>query len=207
MSEINGESTGLFVTKHILTGGIYGWCYTIGNLISNNPEFKPSYYKGVYITKVWISLKKIAFANHWAVVFKLSNGKYGIVQFDTSGKIGLSDTYNSLEEASLKTWGGLGNRVRLSCYGSCYRNYIDWVESFYGKHTYVLGSHDCQNFAREVVEDLTDKTVGVWPIEDGPTFGQRNVPDLDQIAKDSGSFAATFCAIHPFYWLGRLFAD
>ena len=45
-------------------------------------------------------------ANHWAVVYKLSNGKYGITQFDTTGKIGLSDNHDTLEEASRETWGG-----------------------------------------------------------------------------------------------------
>ena len=102
---INGESYGSFITKYYLSGYIYGWFYVIGQLVSVNPEFKPTYYKGVNIIKVWIVLRKIAFSNHWAVIFKLSNGKYGIVQFDTTGKIGLSDTYNSLEAASMETWG------------------------------------------------------------------------------------------------------
>lgn len=186
---------------------MYGLCNFIGQRISAHPKFKPTYYKGVNIIYVWIALKKIAFANHWAVIYELSNGKYGIVQFDTTGGIGLSDNYNTLEEASMKTWGGLGKRVRLSCYGSCCRNYINWVESFYGKHTYFLGFHDCQNFAREVVEDLTDKTVGVWPIEDGPTFGRRNVDSLKEIAEQHGGFVAGFAAINPFYWTARLFAD
>ena len=204
---INGESVSSFAIKNCLTSGTYGFCYCIGQLISAHPKFKPSYYKGVNIIKVWIALKKIAFANHWAVIYKLSNDKYGIIQFDTTGGIGLSDTNNTLEEASLKTWGGLGKRVRLSCYGDCCRNYINWVESFYGKHTYILGFHDCQNFAREVVEDLTGKTVGVWPIEDGPSFGRRNIDDLETISKDAGGFWAGMAAINPFYWAARLFAD
>ena len=193
-----------------LTSGLnnaYAFSYGLGQLLSAHPEFKPSYYKDAYITKVWIALRKIAFANHWAVVYKLSNDKYGIVQFDTTGKIGLSDKYNTLEDASLATWGGLGNRVRLSCYGSCYVNYINWIESFNGVHTYFLGLHDCQNFAREVVTDLTGKTVGTWPIEDGPTFGKRNVPDLDDIATQTNGFVASLCAIHPGYWIARLLAD
>ena len=103
--------------------------------------------------------------------------------------------------------GGLGKRVRLSCYGSCCRNYINWVESFYGKHTYILGFYDCQNFAREVVKDLTGKTVGIWPIEDGPTFGERNIDDLKTIADNSCVFVAGLAAINPFYWTFRLFAD
>ena len=146
-------------------------------------------------------------ANHWAVVYKLSNGKYGITQFDTTGKIGLSDNHDTLEEASRETWGGCGQRVRLSCRGSCRRNYIKWIKSFYGKHTYVLGFNDCQNFARKVVVDLTGEGVGVWPIEDGPTFGRRNVDDLDQIANQSNGFIAGIVAINPFYWLARVIAD
>ena len=207
MSRINNEDIGSFIATNCLTGGVYGFCYGIGNLISAHPEFRPSYYKGVNIIKVWIALKKIAFANHWAVVFELSNGKFGIVQFDTSGKIGLSDTSNTLEDASLKTWGGLGNRVRLSYRGTCYRNYINWVERFYGSHQYVLGFNDCQNFAREVVEDLTGEWVGAWPIEDGPVYGSRNVPDLDEVANRSNGFIAGLCAVHPGYWLARLLAD
>ena len=83
---------------------------SIGEIFTGNPKFKPSYYEGVYITRVWISLRKIGVvvdfgANHWGVVFKLSNGKYGITQFDTTGKIELLDNYNSLEAASLQTWG------------------------------------------------------------------------------------------------------
>ena len=105
----------------------------------------------------------------------------------------------------MKTWGGLGKTVRLSCYGDCCRNYINWVKSFYGKHTYILGFHDCPNFAREVVEDLTDKTVGVWPIEDGPSFGRRNIDDLEKISKDAGGFWVGMAAINPFYWAARLF--
>ena len=207
MERINNESASVFFTKNLFSGGLYGWCVGIGNLISSNPEFKPSYYKGVNIIRVWLGLKKIAFANHWAVIYKLSNGKYGIVQFDTTGKIGLSDTSNTLEDASLKCWGGLGNRVRLCCYGSCNRNYINWVERFYGPHQYILGFHDCQNFAREVVRDLTGKRVGVWPIEDGPTFGQRNCPNLDEVANRSNGFIAALCAIHPGYWFARLLTD
>ena len=179
----------------------------IGDLLSANPEFKPTYYKSTYIVEVWIALKKIAFANHWAVIYKLSNGKYGITQFDTSGKIGLSDNHNTLEEASRKTWGGLGNRVRLSCYGSCYVNYIDWVERFYGRHTYILFLNDCQNFARKVVEDLTGKTVGVWPIEDGPKFGRKNIDDLEDIRRQNCAFVAGMAAINPFYWFARALAD
>ena len=90
-------------------GYLFKW---VGSLKSANPEFRPSYYENVDIIYVWIALRKLFGANHWAVVYKLSNGKYGITQFDTTGKIGLSDNHDTLEEASRETWGGCGQRVR-----------------------------------------------------------------------------------------------
>ena len=88
------------------------------------------------------------------VIYKLSNGKYCIVQCDTTGKIGLSDAYNALEEASLKNFG-------------------NWVESFYVRHTYIFGFYDCQNFSREVVQDINGRKTGILAFEDGPTFGKK----------------------------------
>ena len=75
---------------------------------------------------------------------------------------------NSLKDASLLTW-GRSDTVRLR-YGSCYYNYNRFVESLYWNHWYILGSNDCQNFARRVVNDLIDKSVEVFPIEDGPKY-------------------------------------
>ena len=49
--------------------------------LKNNPKFYPSYLNDdIYISYVWLTLKRLKFVNHWAVVFKLSNYKYGIVQ-------------------------------------------------------------------------------------------------------------------------------
>ena len=169
------------------------------------PKFRPSHnetkYKNAYIIYVWVSLRKIGGPNHWAVVFELDNGKYGIIQFDTSGGIGLKDTYDSLEEASLATW-GLGGKVRLSDYGSCSKNYKKWIESLYGRHTYCLFFHDCQNFTREIVEDLNGRWVGAFPIEDGPEFGDKSM-DLSEINRQAGPLVTTLCALNPGYWLGR----
>ena len=188
-------------------GMLYCFTDSIAKLCAKYPKFQPSNYKGAYIVKVWVALRKIFFANHWAVIFKLDNGKFGITQLDTSGNIGLSDTYNSLEDASSRTWGGLGNRVRLSCYGSCCKNYINWINSFYGgKSFYQLLIHDCQNFAREVVFGLNGKLVGVWPIEDGPSFGKRNIPDLDEIANEA-KYATPLVVLNPVYWIARWLAD
>ena len=173
-----------------------------------HPHFRPSNYKdnykNAYITYVWISLRKIYGPNHWAVIYELDNGKYGIIQFDTSGGIELNDCNNSLEEASMRTWGS-GGKVRLSCYGSCYRNYNNWIENLYGRHTYCLFFHDCQNFAREIVNDLTGKSVGAFPIEDGPEFGDKSF-DLSEINRQGGPVAATICAVNPFYWVARWIA-
>ena len=95
----------------------------------------------------------------------------------------------------------------MSCYGSCCRNYIDWINSFYGgKSFYQLLIHDCQNFAREVVFGLNGELVGVWPIEDGPSFGKRNIPDLDEIAKEA-KYATPLVVLNPVYWIARWLAD
>ena len=189
-------------------GDMFGDLFkSLGDKTSAHPEFKPTYYENVDIIYVWIALRKIVGVNHWAVIYKLSNDKYGITQFDTTGKIGLSDDNNTLEQAAQKTWGNLGQRVRLSCYGSCKRNYIKWLEQFNGKHTYILGLNDCQNFARKIVEDLTGNWVGVWPIEDGPSFGKRNVEDLNEIANRTNGFFAAITAMNPLYWLARGIAD
>jgi hypothetical protein len=176
----------------------------IGKFCSAHPKFRPELCgKGLYITYVWVSLRSIAVANHWAVIFKLSNGKYGITQLDTSGGVELLDNYGSLESASWKTW-GQRDHVRLSCYGSCYESYDRFVKSLLGTHVYILGLHDGQNYAREIVKQLTGKVVGVYPIEDGPKFGQKNIPTLDKIADEAGP-AVVFAAINPFYWIARAF--
>ena len=185
-----------------------GFWQDIGDALSANPKFKPSEYdKQTCVERVWIGLKKIAFANHWSVIYRLSNGKYGITQFDTSGGIDLRDDFNSLESASLETWGGLGNKVRLSCYGSSNENYQRFIRNFFGrKFTYILGLSDCQNFAREVVGYLTGKAVGVWPIEDGPEYGNSNVPSLSEVARDA-PLAVPFLVFNPAYWLGKWLFD
>lgn len=197
-----------YYLKNFLKGGFLGpvtvGIAAIGKAMSANPKFRPSYYENVYITYVWVSLKKLIAANHWAVVFKLSNGKYGITQFDTTGGIELIDDFNSLEAASRATW-GKSDHVRLSCYGSCKKNYNNFVSDLCCEHTYIFGFNDCQNYAREIVKILTGRTVGVWPIEDGPDFGQRTIPNLGQIADAAGP-AVVLCAINPMYWLARAFA-
>ena len=73
-------------------GDMFGDLFkSLGAKASAHPEFKPTYYENVDIIYVWIALRKIVGVNHWAVIYKLSNDKYGITQFDTTGKIGLTD--------------------------------------------------------------------------------------------------------------------
>lgn len=174
----------------------------LGKKLSAHPKFQPKNYgKDLYITYVWVSLRSIKVANHWAVIFKLSNGKYGITQLDTTGAVELLDNYDSLESASWKTWGDR-KHVRLSRYGSCYESYDRFVKSLLGPNYYFLFLHDCQNYAREIVKQLTGKVVGLFPIEDGPKFGQKNIPTLDKIADEVGP-AVFLAAFNPFYWIMR----
>lgn len=49
-----------------------------------------------------------------------------------------------------------------------------------------MGFNDCHNYAIEIVKILIGKTVGWWPIENGPEFGKRIIDDLDQIANQAG---------------------
>ena len=153
---------------------------SLGRRLSAFKKFDDSHYPGTYITYVYVGLRRIGKgffssmkylgANHWSVIMELSNGKYACVQLDTTGKIDLQ-VYNTLRAASLSTW-GRSSTVRLSCYGSCHYYYNRFVDSLYGPHWYILLFNDCQNFARQVVAELTGKTVGVFPIEDGPEFSR-----------------------------------
>jgi len=151
----------------------------LGKECSAFKKFDNTHFDNVNITYVYVGLRKIGGsnffsnvftlgANHWSVILELSNGKYACVQLDTTGKIDLR-LRNSLRGASLLTW-GRSDRVRLSRYGYCKYNYNKFVESLYGYHWYILGVNDCQNFARRVVDELTGKWVGVYPIEDGPEY-------------------------------------
>ena len=151
----------------------------LGESCSAFEEFDNTHYDNVDIVYVYVGLRKIFggtgdsmnnyLPNHWSVILELSNDKYVCVQLDTTGKIDLR-VRNSLRQASLLTW-GWGCLVRLSKYGSCNYNYNRFLDSLKGDHWYIFLVNDCQNFARKVVEELTGKYVGVFPIEDGPQFG------------------------------------
>ena len=153
----------------------------LGESCSAFKEFDNTHYNGVDIVYVYVGLRKIFggtkdsinnyLPNHWSVILELSNDKYVCVQLDTTGKIDLR-VRNTLRQASLLTW-GRGCLVRLSRYGSCRYNYNQFLDSLKGGHWYIFLVNDCQNFAREVVKELTGKYVGVFPIEDGPEFGNE----------------------------------
>ena len=156
---------------------------SLGEKYSAFEEFDNTHYEGVTITCVYIGLRKILGEggdslnnigpNHWSVILELSNDKYVCLQLDTTGKIDLR-VRNTLRKASLLTW-GRSSLVRLSCYGSCNYNYNTFLDSLNKGigHEYILLVNDCQNFARKVVDELTGKVVGFFPIEDGPTFNRN----------------------------------
>lgn len=128
------------------------------------------------IKEVWIGLRQLvpwyaSGVNHWSVIMKLDNGRYVCLQKHDSGKIGC-ETAGSLRSASLMTWGGEEyNKVRLSCYGTCNEAWSTFKKYYLPQYDeYTLIFDDCQTFARHKVEYLTGKTVGIWPIEDGPTY-------------------------------------
>ncbi|EFA84031.1 hypothetical protein PPL_03104 [Heterostelium album PN500] len=133
--------------------------------------------KDVRIVEVWIALRTLdgfwCFgANHWSVILRLSNGQYVCSQKETQGFV-WTTVWNSMRSAALSTWTNESNptnRVRTSCYGYCdfsWHKFHDWVPL---GDSYYLGLDDCQNFAREIVNMITDKSVGMFPLEDGPTF-------------------------------------
>ena len=157
----------------------------LGEKCSCFEEFDTTRYDGVNIIYAYVALRKILgglnrgqifnianyLPNHWSVILELDNGKYVCTQLDTTGKIDLR-VRNSLREASMETW-GRDFLVRLSKYGSCKYNYNKFLDSLKGGHWYIILVNDCQNFARNVIRELTGKYVGVFPIEDGPTFKKQ----------------------------------
>ncbi|KAN0018544.1 hypothetical protein ACTFIU_011162 [Dictyostelium citrinum] len=129
--------------------------------------------KNVKIVYVWICLRTMFSwykfrANHWSVILKLSNGQYVCTQKDTDCNV-VTQVRNSLREASILTWGD-SSIFRLSCYGSCNESWDDFYNSIPIKDLYILFAGDCQNYARGIVNKITNKSVGVWLFEDGPVF-------------------------------------
>ena len=130
--------------------------------------------KDIRIKYVYVALRKLGGfwsfgANHWSVIAKLSNGQYVCMQKDDDGAH-FYTMHNSKKEAVLKTWGNSSAKVRLSCYGSSDVSWKEFRNGLDNKSYYFIIFKDCQDFARGIVDQLTGKTVGVWPIEDGETF-------------------------------------
>jgi hypothetical protein len=127
----------------------------------------------VRIIYVWIGLRTLSAwllgANHWSVILKLSNGQYACIQKNTNDDISC-EVGSSLETSAKRTWGGEGYKVRLSCYGSCDKSWTEFRNNLWVRDSYIYILWDCQNFARKIVDDLTGKTAGLWPIENGPKF-------------------------------------
>ena len=145
-------------------GKSYSTCYSIS---------ESNFSRSDKIGYVWVGLKRLAWVfgspNHWSVIMEVGNG-YLTVQFDTDGSIGKTFC-ETFRNACLATWGYPSCDIRLSKYGySNDKTLGDLQDYLCGSHTYVLGFSDCQNFARKVVDFLTGKWVGAWPIEDGPTI-------------------------------------
>ncbi|EGG24588.1 hypothetical protein DFA_02831 [Cavenderia fasciculata] len=129
---------------------------------------------GIMITNVWVGLRALEgwwSWNHWSIILSLSNGQYACIQKNTDDTVACK-IENSMEAACKQTWGKVGKKVRTSDYGSpcCPRSWDSYFKDLPGNDDYTFIVNDCQNFARQQVEDLTDKVVGVFPIEDGPTF-------------------------------------
>ena len=141
--------------------------------ISDNPS----------VVCVKMGLRRISWlclgVNHWSVLLGLSNGQWVCVQSHNNGAI-TAHVCNEEHGAALYTT-PLSNRklVRTSIYGSTNRlihwsEIETWIRSRQGGY-YLPGVRDCQNFSRQMIGWLTNRWVGVWPIEDGHVFspGQR----------------------------------
>lgn len=151
----------------------------IGEKLSDSPNHYIGQVDGnPKITFVQLGLRTISMLlggiNHWSVLLQLSNGQWVCCQFHTNGAV-TAHVYNSEREAALRTCPtNGGERVRTSEYGYTDRplywsDVVSWLHGRQGGY-YVFGAQDCQNFCRNMIDWLTDKWVGWWPIENGVTF-------------------------------------
>ncbi|KAN0045023.1 hypothetical protein ACTA71_006550 [Dictyostelium dimigraforme] len=129
----------------------------------------------VKIIYAWICLRAIkqwwkAGANHWSVILQLDNGQYVCTQKADTGAV-FTDVVDSLRGAVFLTYGD-SNTCRLSKYGTCDESWDRFYNYVLIYEDYTLSSKNCQNYARDIIKYLTDKTVGYYPIEDGGEFEQ-----------------------------------
>jgi len=141
---------------------------------TSNSDFPPTANLG----RVWVSLRRIypifGSANHWAVIIEVFGHGFICVQFYTS--IGIS-YHQTMRGAALASWGSYICDVRTSYYGYAYAGLTVGILTEYmailerGRfNEYSLFFNNCQHFARAVVDYLTGKWVGWFPIENGPDF-------------------------------------
>lgn len=181
--------------------------------------------KNARITYVWIAIRKTGVINHWAVILEIDNGKY-YVNTQKESKINSYNGYNiyldyfySLKSASEATFknGNYKSAIFLSKYGKDLKDYdyISW-EELYKKlpmsEQYTLFFEDCQNYCRKIVNIVTKgkKTVGWWPIEDGPVYN-NTFPTNDQMANEINKIdnvagrvvVGTLVFANPAYWLAK----
>jgi hypothetical protein len=128
----------------------------------------------VLVTYCWIALRTMEWmamgSNHWAVILELSNGTYANIQVNKPNGVYIN-CFSNKKDAALYTFGSMTSRVRLSTYGGSSKTWQNLM--YFIKHSdnnYCLFRNDCQNFSRKIIEFLTDKSVGFWPIENGETF-------------------------------------
>jgi|LauGreDrversion4_2_1035121.scaffolds.fasta_scaffold856924_2 hypothetical protein len=149
----------------------------MGNKSSARPNYVSQFGRSDKLYRVRITLRRIACIfgspNHWGVAVETNSGWVSI-QFSLSNGVGVS-YHHSYTDAALSNWASDRCDVRSSDYGSAYSNLtlgdlLDHIEKLkQGRYSlYCLVFNDCQNFARSVVEYLTGKFVGWYPIEDGP---------------------------------------
>ena len=71
--------------------------------------------------------------------------------------------------------------------------------------------NDCQNYCRRIVKLLTGKTVGWWPIENGPVYNNK-FPTNDQFANQINNnidnpvgkvLVGTLLFTNPAFWLSK----
>ena len=87
----------------------------------------------------------------------------------------------------METW-GRDSIVRLSDYNSCNYNYNAFLDSLKGGHWYIFLVNYCHNFARKVINKLTGKYVGVFPIEYGPKFSTQENNRNYSYNRNSGDY-------------------
>jgi WD40 repeat protein len=184
------------------------------------------YYQDLNVTDVRLGLRALECSsflssslcpNHWAVLLRLSNGKWVNMQFgDCGAKL---NTRSSSISAALISGGDKFMRVRSSEYGPPKSNYTKWeavrkffdsIKFSYNADDYSLLTDNCQHFSRRIIQEITDKIVGAWPYENGPLFFDLpllNFPPTNQddwvyslVALTSGYFAtSTFQEIKVWY--------